>query len=274
MSQVLKVSNLDRPGWIPANIKYNWDNNPYAYQTEEELMPAGGLHGQLLAYLVEVLRATLKERGLMLLLDTFLLYRDKQGIKQRIAPDLLLMPFRFPPPSAYDLDLEPPPLSVVEVTSPKSHLNDLHHKVPFYFSLGISTYLVIDAVTPRSQLREQIELHLWQLIDGQLSKIETQGEYLIPQMGLTIAAQGQQLYFTESATGKVLLNGEQWREALQMETQRANMETQRANKATQWAEMETQRADCEAQRADQAEQRAMTAEAEIARLKALLAKRG
>jgi Uma2 family endonuclease len=253
MSQVLKVLNLDRPGWIPAEIKYNWDSSPYAYQTEEELMPAGGLHGQLLAYLMEVLRATLKEQGLMLLLDTFLLYRDKQGIKQRIAPDLLLMPFRFPPPSAYDLDIEPPPLSVVEVTSPKSHLHDMHHKVPFYFSLGISTYLVIDAVTPRSQLREQIELHLWQLIDGQPSKIETEGEYMIPAMGLTISAQGQQLYFAESATGKVLLNGEQWRQALQMATQRA---------------------DCEAQRADRAEQRAITAEAEIARLKALLAKLG
>ncbi len=253
MSQVLKIPNQDRPGWIPADIMYNWDSNPYAYQTEEELMPAGGLHGQLLAYLVEVLRATLKERGLMLLLDTFLLYRDQRGVKQRIAPDLLLMPFRFPPPSAYDLDLESPPLSVVEVTSPKSHLQDLHHKVPFYFSLGISTYLVIDAVTPRSQLREQMELHLWQLLDGQPSKIETEGECRIPEMGLTISAQGQQLYFTESATGKVLLNGEQWREALQTETQRANYE---------------------AQRADQAEQRAMTAEAKIARLKALLAKRG
>jgi Uma2 family endonuclease len=271
MSQVLKVLNLDRPGWIPAKITDHWDSNPYAYQTEEELMPAGGLHGQLLAYLMEVLRATLKERGLMLLLDTFLLYRDPQGIKQRIAPDLLLMPYRFPPPSAYDLDIEPPPLSVVEVTSPKSHLQDLHHKVPFYFSLGISTYLVIDAVTPRSQLRKQIELHLWQRLDGQPSKIETAGECMIPEMGLTISAQGQQLYFTESATGKVLLNGEQWHQALQMAKQRAEMEIQRADIATQRAEVATQRADCEAQRANRAEQRAMTAEAEIARLKALLA---
>jgi Uma2 family endonuclease len=253
MSQVLKIPNPDRPGWIPADIMYNWDSNPYAYQTEEELMPAGGLHGQLLAYIMEVLRFTLKEKSLMLLLDTFLLYRDKRGIKQRIAPDLLLMPFRFPPPTAYDLDVEPPPLSVVEVTSPKSHLHDMQHKVPFYFNLGISTYLVIDAVTPLSQLREQIELHLWQLIDGQPSKIKTEGGCLVPKMGLTISAQGQQLYFTETATGKILLNGEQWHTALQIETQRA---------------------DYEAQRAARAEQRAMTAEAEIARLKALLAKPG
>ena len=142
MSRVMqKTSQLDRPGWIPAEITHNWDTDPYAYQTEEELMPGGGLHGQLLAYLMELLRATLKARGLMLLMDTFMLYRDKQGIKQRIAPDLLLMPFRFPPPSAYDLDVEPPPLCVVEVTSTKSHFRDLQQKVPFYLGLGIPFYL-------------------------------------------------------------------------------------------------------------------------------------
>lgn len=47
---------LDRPGWIPAEITHDWDTNPYAYQTEEELMAAGGLHGQLPAHIVEILR--------------------------------------------------------------------------------------------------------------------------------------------------------------------------------------------------------------------------
>jgi hypothetical protein len=103
-----ETTPLDRPGWIPAQMRY-WDPNPYAYQTEEELMAAGGLHGQLLGYLMELLRVTWKQRGLMLLLDLFILYRDENNIKQRVGPDLLLMPLRDPPPSAYDLDEEPPP---------------------------------------------------------------------------------------------------------------------------------------------------------------------
>jgi len=124
----------DRPGWIPPEIKDNWDTNPYAYQTEEELMPAGGLHGRLLAYILEILRNFIEAQGLMLLADTFMLYRDSKGTKRRISPDLLLMPFRFPPPSAYDLDTEPPPLCVAEITSPKSRLNDLKNKLAFYKS--------------------------------------------------------------------------------------------------------------------------------------------
>jgi len=66
----------DRPGWIPAHIGADWDPDPYAYQTEEELMPAGGLHGQILTQIVELLRPHLKQQGLMCLVDAFMLYRD------------------------------------------------------------------------------------------------------------------------------------------------------------------------------------------------------
>ncbi len=46
MNTALKIPRLakseepvDCPGWIPPEITYAWDTNPYAYQTEEELMP-------------------------------------------------------------------------------------------------------------------------------------------------------------------------------------------------------------------------------------------
>ena len=84
----------DRPGWIPSHIINNWDDYPYAYQTEEELMPAGGLHGQILSCIMESLRYYLNSQGLMFLMDIFVLYRDNQGIKQRFSPDLILLPFR------------------------------------------------------------------------------------------------------------------------------------------------------------------------------------
>ncbi len=133
----------DRPGWIPAHITHDWDPDPYAYQTEEELMPAGGPHGQLLAYVMEMLRAPLARKGLMLLPDVFMVYLDRKGVQRRVGPDLTLMPSRSPPPSAYRLPVEPLPLAVMELTSKKSHLRDLNDKMSLYMGyLGISPYVV------------------------------------------------------------------------------------------------------------------------------------
>ncbi|MFN8490750.1 MAG: Uma2 family endonuclease [Caldilineaceae bacterium] len=251
----------DRPGWIPMEIVADWDENPYAYQTEEESMPAGGLHGQLLAYIVELLRHHLKTRGLMFLIDVFLLYRDEVQIKRRIAPDLLLMPFRFPLPSAYDLDVEPPPLFVAEVTSPDSHLADLEDKAPFYLDLGISTYLVIDAITPSNQMRKQIELHLWRLVDGAPQTVapDTEGGFALPELGFRVLAEGQRLQFIDLVTDEVALDTSELSAALAAE-RRARLVEQRARLVEQSARLN-------AERAQQAEREArLKAEAEIARL--------
>jgi len=295
------VAKYDRPGWIPSHIKSNWDTYPYAYQTEEEMMPQGGLHGLLSAYICELLRSYLKAQNFMLLQDPFLLYRDKQQIKQRIAPDLLLMPFRFPPPLSYDMDVEQvPPPCVIEITSPDSHQKDLDDNKILYMSLGISTYLVIDAINPKGELRPQIELQGWRLINGNTMKIIADREscLVLPEMGLKVSAEGQKLFFIDRVTGNRLFNSTELKRALESEAERAEMEAQRAEMEAQRAEIEAQRAKMEAQRADIeakranseakranseakraniAEQRAAeeakvrhVAEAEIARLKALL----
>ncbi len=147
----------DRPGWIPPHIAHDWDTNPYAYQTEEELMPAGGLHGKLLVWFGEVMGAFLETKGVGFLADTFMLYRDKNGVKQRISPDFMIIPFRSPPPSAHDLDVEPAPLATVEITSPKSHAADGKGKIRLYTALGIPVCLVIDAITGDQRGRGQID---------------------------------------------------------------------------------------------------------------------
>ncbi|MDM8552975.1 Uma2 family endonuclease [Desulfobacterales bacterium HSG2] len=263
------VRRADRPGWIPADIIYDWDTCPYAYQTEEKLMPAGGLHGQLLAYIMEILRIPLENRERMFLMDTFMLYRNRKGIKHRIAPDLLLMPFRFPPPSAYDLDREPPPLAVVEVTSPKSHLKDRKVNIPFYTGLGVPTYLVIDAVTPRAQLRNPFVLHLWRKTGRRVRKIrpDAEGRLLLPEMKISVRAEGQRLIFADSVTGEILrdtgqlyIENEQLKTAAETAEKKAVKEHRRAETAEKKAVKEHRRAETAEKKAVKEHRRAETAE--------------
>jgi len=235
-------------------------------------MPAGGLHSYLLAYISELLRHVLAGRGLMLLLDTFLLYRDKAGVKQRIAPDLLLMPFRFPPPSAYDLDVEPPPRCVIEVTSPKSHLSDMEKKLPFYLNLGISTYLVIDAITPQATVRPEIKMRLWRSAGGQPREVapDAQGRLALPEMGLIILAQGQQVRFIDEATGEMLVDMGQLLAALATEREAYQAERQARLEAETRAEAETARAEAETAARLEAEERAKAEAARRVELEAQL----
>ncbi|MDM8550695.1 Uma2 family endonuclease [Desulfobacterales bacterium HSG2] len=254
MSTALKMpeSDLaaDRPAWIPDHVTRDWDTNPYAYQTEEELTPAGGPRGQLLAYIMEVLRDVLAKRGLMLLIDTFMLYRDAEGTKKRVAPDLLLMPFRFPAPSAYDLDTEPPPLWVAEITSQKSRLKDLESNIPLYTGLGIPTYLAIDAITPGNRVREKFLLHLWQKKGNRDVRIppDAEGLLTLPEMGVTVRAVGQRLVFTDAVTDEMLFDNTQSKLAARNERLRAENERKKAENERERAENERERAEKRAER--------------------------
>ena len=257
----------DRPGWIPPEITHDWDPSPYAYQTEEEQMPGGGLHGRLLAYIMAILQDIVESRDMMLLMDTFMLYRDALGVKQRIAPDLLLMPFHAEPPSAYDLDIEPTPLLVGEITSPDSHAKDLENSVPLYASLNIPAYLAIDPITPKKRRRQRIRLYLWRNVNGLAQQItpDADGYFAMPEMQVKIKAQGQNLIFADIVTGELLKDSgqlRQWAETesvlrkqaeahSEREKQRAEREKQRAEREKQRAEREKQRAEREKQRADQ-----------------------
>jgi Uma2 family endonuclease len=266
----------DRPGWVPAHIVRDWNPNPYAYQTEEEKMPAGGLHGQLLAYLMELLRVFLDRQGLMLLLDTFLLYRDEKKIKQRVAPDLLLMPYRFPPPSAYDLDVEPPPILVIEVTSPDSHIKDLQHNMDFYAGLGIGAYLAIDAVTPQNTLREPIEIHLWRYTQGKMQKVKPnrEGALVVPEMGVEILTRKDHIQLVDMGTGKPLYDIETESRLRRAAEQQAKAALQRAVTAEQQAIAAEQQAIAAEQQAEAERQARLQAEARLRELEEKLRKAG
>jgi multidrug efflux pump subunit AcrA (membrane-fusion protein) len=141
-------------------------------------------------------------------------------------------------------------------------VKDLEQNVPFYFGLGIQAYLVIDGITPTSQLRKFIQLHLWRVMNGQIVKIapDHAGRLAIPELGVSVSVWGRRLSFTELATGEPLLDNQELFNARQAEARRA--------------ETEAQRAEAEAQARQAEAQRAATAEAELARLKAFLADKG
>ena len=284
----LESQTQERPGWIPDDITHDWDESPYAYQTEEELMPGGGPHGKMLSHIVQVLEPVLESERLMLMVDCFMLYRDEGGTKQRIGPDLLLMPLGSLP-SAYDLDVEPTPSCIIEVVSPDSRTRDMEDKVKFYMGIGVSTYLVVDQITPQGKLRQPIQLHVWRNVNGQTQKIQPKAHgYLLPEMAVTLSVDGRALIFRHQVDGRVLYDNTQQTKRVQQEGKRADAEAKRAEAEGRRAEAEGRRAEAEARRADTqakraeaadkradlAADRANDAELEIRRLKALLQQQG
>ncbi|MFL5802498.1 MAG: Uma2 family endonuclease [Roseiflexaceae bacterium] len=249
----------DRPGWIPEWVGDDWDPNPYAYQTDEELMPAGRFHNMYLQILAEMLSPLLERLKLILAIDVFLFYRDWEGRKQRVAPDALIAAAMDlddqQKGGSYNLDDEPLPRCVIEVTSPKSVLADHDGKRLFYAWLGIHEYLLLDIVHPEDpeHLRDQIDVYLWRLTDGVPAAVppDTEGFVLLESIGVRLRADGRQLVFQVAETGEMLHT------VIELTTLLADAE---------------QRAESSDQARTAAEQRATDAEAELARLREELAR--
>lgn len=219
---------VERPAWIPDDITEDWDTDPYAYQTEAEQMPKGHAHATLVFQISGMLGHIIEKRDLMFLGDSFALYRDPNGIKQRVAPDLLVISYQAEVPYFYDMDVTPPPLMVIEVTSPDNHVSELEKKSSFYFGLGIPTYLLIDAVTPDSKLHEQIDLHLWKTISGKMQRVQVnQHEYCpLPGLGIGIKAKKQELFFKDLESNKIVRDAGELARMLEREQQTKEVERQ------------------------------------------------
>lgn len=179
----------DRPGWIPDWVGDDWDRNPYAYQTEEELMPSGRNHNLYIHWLMQMLETYLEEHGFQVMADVFLFYRDGEGRKQRIAPDMLLAPgFRLFDTSnaSYDLDMEPLPVCLVEAVSPSSVERDQETKAARYARLGISEYLLLHIEDERGNLLPAISIEVWHLQDGAYvpTAPDVEGCWLLASVGV------------------------------------------------------------------------------------------
>ncbi len=82
----------DRPGWIPAHITHDWDPDPYAYQTEEELMPGGPFQTQIFYFNDKLVRDTPENlsRHIKYIIDLYWNYRhiSDTGKNRRIYKHL------------------------------------------------------------------------------------------------------------------------------------------------------------------------------------------
>lgn len=246
------IFRRDRPGWIPEWVGDDWDPHPYAYQTEEQLMPAGRFHSRYIQILAEMLSPFLERLGLQVIIDVFIFYRDWEERKQRVAPDLLIAPIVELTDAqmikSYDLDDEPVPLCVVEVTSPESRTRDQQKKGLLYASLEVKEYLILDIVNPDNPdtLCDQIGVSLWRLDNGVPIEVapDDEGYLTLECIGVRLRADGQRLVAQVCATGEMLRTARDLTDAL-TETEQSRRE---------------------------AEQRAAAAEAELAQLRAELAK--
>jgi Uma2 family endonuclease len=260
------IFRRDRPGWIPEWIGDDWDPNPYAYQTDEELMPAGHYHSLYLQVLAEMLAPVLERLKLRRFIDVFIFYRDWEGRKQRIAPDMLIAPPREADPDesphAYDLDIEPVPLCVVEIISPGSRQADSLDKKLFYAALGISEYMLLDVEDQHERLLDQVGLTLWRL-EGDLPAPvapDAEGYLRLETIGVRLRADSRRLVAQDLATGEPLRTGSELAAAL-AEAEQARAEAEQAR-----AEAE-QRAQAEAVARQEAEAEAARLREELARLR-------
>ncbi|MEO7909277.1 MAG: Uma2 family endonuclease [Roseiflexaceae bacterium] len=235
----------DRPGWIPEWVGDDWDPHPYAYQTREELMPAGHAHGLYIQMLAEMLKPLLERLGMRLFIDVFIFYRDWEGRKQRIAPDALFAPgieqARDESLHKYDLDQEPVPLCAIEVISPASREADLQGKRLFYAGLGIQEYLVLDVEDEQERLLPQIGVSLWRMEQGIQLPVtpDNQGFLLLESIGVRLRADGRKLIAFVATTGEPLLTSTELVAALEFAEQarlRAEQARLRAEQARLQAE--------------------------------------
>ncbi len=275
----------ERPGWIPDDIGDDWDPDPYAYQIEEDLMPAGNYHGLFLMMIIQMLDGYVQTLGLTMLQDVFVLCRNEQDKKMRLAPDIVLAPVATLTEEqlvgAYNLDVDPPPVCLVEITSPGSHKHDLEEKCSWYALWGVEEYLVFDIVD-KKRVRQQVQCSLWRLYGKSYIRVIPDAEGYLPMqsIGVKVRVVGRQPELRVLATNTLLLTKQQEakrakdaEDRAQQEAQRAQQEALQRKDAEDRAQQETQRAQQEAllrrvaeDRAQQETQRAKASEDRVKQL--------
>jgi Uma2 family endonuclease len=271
----------DRPAWIPDDIGDNWDTHPYAYQTEEELMPAGIYHNEYLLMITQMLSGYIHQQGWKILYDVFVFYRNEWHSKTRTAPDLMLVPNLPLTPEmvvrSYDLEQEPTPICIFELISPKSYTKDLIWQRDLYASWGVPEYVVLDIMDSKGNPRSQAQCTIWRLAGNTYVPVvpDREGYFTLTSIGIKIRTVGRQTEMRVIATNEKLHTKEEEARLRTKAEARAALEARlKAAEARLKKEAEARakeaetRADLEAQRARAAEALIQQLQEELYRLRA------
>lgn len=271
-------------------------------------MPAGFVHNDSLGDMRSEIKGVAKERGWLLYMDNFLLYRNKKNIRNRVAPDLLIVPYRDDKllTSSYDIETQPLPLCAIEIVSPSSEEKDGAIHALYVEYLKIPTCVVIWLIDGNGDPLENPSIDVWHRHPATGRAIaatpDDEGKYYLPELQLSIGLKDKSVYFVDEVTGETLADvsaERQMRQAAEQQVEqeqrkhhaeriareaaqkRAGAERIEREAAQKRAEREAQRAEAERQereaaqkRAAQEAQRAEAAEDENARLRALLQQLG
>lgn len=253
----------ERPGWVPEWVGGDWNPHPYAYQAAGHAAPAGRFHSAYLQTLAELLCPVLEQSGLMLVMDTYLLYRDWENRLQRMAVDVLIAPPADEPDDeqtayAYNLDTEPLPRCVIELTSVRNQAPAARHKRLHYAALGIGEYMLLDIVDAEGRMRPQIEVSLWRLADELPLPVpaDEEGYVTLESIGVRLRAQGQHLEARWQATGELLRTSRELMQALEAAEHASLLADERAAAEAEARSLAETRAAAEAEARAAAEKRA------------------
>ena len=231
---------FDRPGWIPAHITENWDPDPYAYQTEEELMAQGGSHAVVIRIVQDVIEPYVKRLNMMSLSDVFVIFRDENGVLQRNhkAADVMVVPYEDPASRAWYIDKQGPPLITMEVLSDEDE--EVASKKDIFIFHGVKCHVVIDQLDKDGNIGDKVKVRVWG-DGGEERKPDAAGYLDLPELGVKFRAVSPRKGFT-------LYDGETLEPLKYSQDALAEKDEQLAEKAEELAEKDEALAKAEAER--------------------------
>jgi hypothetical protein len=227
-------------------------------------MPAGRFYGHYTHALAETLTPFLVRHKLALIREVFIFYRDWEGRKQRIAPDMLIAPaigslHHDQIAASYDLDKEPLPICVIELTSPTNSLHEVRRKRLFYAALGIQEYALLDIVDAQGRLHPQLTIRAWRLQDDLPLALEpdAEGFTLLAGVGVKLRFEKHMLAVYDATTGERLRTSSELLAELDALQRAREAAEARAREAAERQAAAEARADTEAEARAEVEQRAV-----------------
>jgi Uma2 family endonuclease len=268
----------------------SWADDPYPCSDEE---PMAEFEAHLLAMvtLIVLLRQHFRTQPDVFIIGNMFWYYEEGNPQARKAPDLMVVKGVDPSPprgrrSFKSWEERAQPCFILELTSPRTAMEDTENKLELYQRLSVREYFLFD---PMADLLDR-PLIGYRLIHGAYEPLIPAADGSLPsnELGLRFVPDGADLNLVDMRTGRRLETLPETAaelESVRGELEFASREIDRIRRAEENARQEVARqreealraahqAEAEKLRADSEKLRADAAEAEVARLKAAIAAAG